>query len=300
MATQSQDSQSVTELLPEKREVPLQGLYLDQRLAEISAQADKVLVLTTFLTDRNGVIAKADEHHNFQVPPETRNASDWRLSQELMAQAEVIISGGSYLRRRSAPGNHAQDILNQFELGGEFEELGEWRLREGYESRSPDLAVIAHRLDFQIPENVLRSGRRITIFTAARMANHDQARPFSAAGATVIGGGKLGVDGAGMIDYLHDEMGARVIVMTSGPRVFKLLLRAKRLDLIYVTQVQREIAFDDASAVKTLLPNGKRVQDLSEFSLTHRYLQDRAVADDDSLITQFFLRYDRNGTSGDS
>jgi hypothetical protein len=119
------DSNKVVELIPEKRELPLEGLYLSQGLAKMSAEMQRAAVLTTYLTDRNGVIAKADEQGHFRVPVETRNASDWRLSQELMAQADVIISGGDYIKSAAAPGQHHQDILHQFEAGGEFEELGE-------------------------------------------------------------------------------------------------------------------------------------------------------------------------------
>ncbi len=259
----------------------------------MSTELGKALVVTTFLTARNGVIAKAEEDHHFQVPRETRNASDWRLSQELMAQSDVIICGGSYLRRLSASESHAQDILLQFEPGGEFEELGEWRLRTGYEKRSPDLAVVARHLDFKIPERVLKSERRTAVFTTDDMANSDEAKRFTAAGTVVIGGRKSGVDGDQIIDYLRDEMDARVIVMASGPRVFELLLQANRLDLVYVTQVQREIPFDDPSRVMTLLPNGKRVQDLREFRLTRQYWQDHAVAGDGAPVSQSFLRCDR-------
>jgi hypothetical protein len=73
------DSERVTQVLPERKQVPLKGLYLGQRLATISAKIGRPLVITDFLTDRNGVIAKADEHHNFQVPLELRNTSDWQL-----------------------------------------------------------------------------------------------------------------------------------------------------------------------------------------------------------------------------
>ncbi len=293
MIAQKPDSKIVTEVFPEKKQLPLQGLYLSQGLVKMSAEMEQVLVVTTFLTDRNGVIAKAVENHHFQVPAETRNASDWRLSQELMAQADVLIIGGSYLRRVSSSGGHAQDILYQFERGGEFKDLGEWRLRAGYDKRSPDLAVVARHLDFKVPGNLLGSGRRVAIFTTEHMANSGDAQAFTAAGMVVIGAGKLGADGVHMINYLRDEMSARVIVMASGPRVFQLLLQANRLDLVYVTQVQREIPFDDPSTVITLLPNGKRVQDLSGFRLTHQYVQEHAVAGDGSPISQVFIRCDR-------
>ncbi len=293
MTAQTPNSKIVTEILPEKKQMPLEGLYLGQGLAGMSVQKGRTLVLTTYLTDRNEVIAKADQDNHFHVPPETRNASDWRLSQELMAQADVLISGGDYLKSVSTPGSHPQDILFQFEKGGEFEELGAWRLRTGFAKRSPDLAIVTRHLDFEIPEQLLGGSRRIVIFTTDRMAHSDGAKALTASGAAVFGSGETGVDGKEMIDYLGEKLSAHVIVMATGPTVLQLLLRAERLDFLYITQVQREIAFDDPSTVKTLLPDGKGIRDLKAFQLTHQYVQDHAVAGDGSSISQFFLRYDR-------
>ena len=250
-------------------------------------------MITDFLTDRNGIIAKADEHHHFQVPVELKNASDWRLSQELMAQADIIISGGSYIKRVSVPGNHAEDILYQFEPGGEFEKLGKWRLEAGYKKRSPDLAIVTRSLDFKIPEEVLRMDRRIVVFTIYGIANSAKAKVLATSGAVVIGAGDEGIDGNRLIDTLSNGMGYRVIMMASGPSVLELLLEAKRLDLFYVTEAQREISFDDSSTVKTILPNGEKVNKLKEFLIAHRYIQENVFTEDGSRISQFFIRYDK-------
>ena len=294
MTTRSPDSTAVTELLPEKKLLPLEGLYLNEGLARMADQRRQPLVLTDYLTDQNGVIAKADAQHHFQVPPETRNASDWRLAQELMAQADVMITGGDYLRRASSRESHRQEVLYQFEPGREFEELGDWRLRTGYKKRSPDLAVVSRHLDFQLPADLRSGGRRLVIFTTDEMADSAQARVLTSSGAVVLGSGKVGVDGERMIDYLSDEMGARVIVMATGPGVLQLLLAAQRLDFLYLTQVQRQIPFEDPSTVKTLRPQGQRVQDLKEFRLARQYLQEDVVAADGSLVSQLFFRFDRS------
>ena len=283
----------VTQVLPEKKQLPLQGLYLGQKLIEVAAKIGRTLVIANFLTDKNGVIAKADEHHNFQVPLELKNTSDWRLFQELMAQADVIISGAAYLKRVSVLGKRAEDILFQFEPGGEFEKLGDWRLSAGYKSRSPDLAVVTRSLDLKFPEEVMKSGRRKMVFTTDAVANTDQARALTTLGAVVIGSGQAEVDGDRMIDYLSNGRGYRVIMMATGPSVLHLLLEAKRLDLLYVTEAQLEIAFNDPSTVQTILPEGEKVNELKEFSVTHQYLQKNVVAEDGSHISQIFLRYDR-------
>ena len=53
------DSETVTQVFPDKKQMPLEGLYLGQRLAEISRKIGRTLVITNYLTDRNGVIAIA-------------------------------------------------------------------------------------------------------------------------------------------------------------------------------------------------------------------------------------------------
>jgi hypothetical protein len=88
-------------------------------------------------------------------------------------------------------------------------------------------------------------------------------------------------------------------MMATGPSVLELLLEVKRLDLFYVTEAQLEIPFDDPSTVQTILPEGKKVNELKEFSVTHQYLQENVVTEDGSLISQLFLRYDRKGVLAD-
>jgi riboflavin biosynthesis pyrimidine reductase len=285
--------EKVTQVLPKKKQMPLEGLYLGQRLAEISRKIGRTLVITNFLTDRNGVIAKADEQHHFHVPVEIKNSSDWRLFQELMVQADIVICGAAYLERVSALGSRAEDILSQFEPGKEFERLGEWRLHAGYQKRSPDLAIVSRSLDFKIPGDVINSDRRIVIFTTYTIADSDKAKTLTTSRIIVIGSGEAGVDGNRMIDRLSNESGYRVIMMAAGPSVLELLLRANRLDIFYVTEAQREIPMDGPSTVKTILPVGKKVNELKEFRISHQYKQENVVTEDDSLITQFFLRYDR-------
>ncbi len=97
-----------------------------------------------------------------------------------------------------------------------------------------------------------------------------------------------------MITTLADDMGYRVIMMVSGPNVLKLLLDANRLDLLYVTEAQVEIPFDDSARVQTVLQGGQKISDLQGFHLAHQFIQEDVVTENGSRITQSFLRYDRN------
>jgi len=283
----------IEQVFPVQKQVPLEGLYLDQRLLDLAAHLGRSLVLTDYLTDKNGVVAKAKKERQFQIPAELKNASDWGRYQELMAQADVTISGGAYYKRLATTG--AQDILYQFEPGRPFEKLGEWRLAAGYQKRSPDLAIISRDLDFKLPQELISSGRRIVIFTTDSVANSEQARALQNANTTILGSGESGVEGGRMIDTLAQGMGYRVIMMVSGPQVLELLLDAKRLDLLYVTQAQVEIPFDDPATVQTVLAGGRNIDELHEFRLAHQFMQEDVVTEAGSRISQSFFRYDRKG-----
>jgi hypothetical protein len=282
--------QTIDQVSPVKRQVPLEGLYLGQRLQELAAELGRGLVLTDYLTDQNGVVAKATRDGHFEVPAALKNASDWERFHELMAQADVILSSGSYFKRLAGKG--AQDILHSFEPGGAFERLGQWRLDTGYEKRSPDVAIVTRHLDFEIPETLRKSGRRISIFTTNAMADSEQARALRDAGLLILGSGEASVEGGRMVASLSGELGYRVIMMVSGPNVLDLLLSAKRLDLLYVTEARVQIPVDDPAAVQTLLSGGRKISELLEFHLAHQFIQGQVVTEDGSRLSQSFLRYD--------
>lgn len=257
---------------------------------DMATQLGRSLVLTDYLTDRNGVVAKADKDGHFQVPTQLKNSSDWGRFQELMAQADITISGGSYFKRLET----SQDVLYPFEPGYAFEKLGDWRLASGYQQRSPDVAIVTRQLDFDLPEELVRSGRRIVIFTSDSMADSDRARALGNANTIVVGSGEDSVEGARMIDTLAGEFGYRVIMMVSGPHILDLLLKYNCLDLLYVTEAQIEIPFDGPASVQTVLLGGKKVSALNDFHLSHQFVQEDVVTENGSRISQSFLRYDRN------
>src|SRR5215211_3638112 len=260
----------INQVFPMKRQVPLEGLYLDQRLRDRAAEIGRSLVLTDFLTDKNGVIAKATKDGRFEIPAALKNSSDWGRYQELMAQTDVIISGGSYFKRLAT----SQDILYQFEPGDAFETLGQWRLNAGYKKRSPDVAIVTRDLDFELPKKLIQSGRRIAIFTTDSMANSDKAKSLSNVNTVIIGSGEGRVEGIRMIATLSNDMGYRVIMMVSGPHILDLLLKAERMDLIYVNEAHVKIPFEDPATVQTILLKGQKVSDLKDFRLVHEFIQE--------------------------
>jgi hypothetical protein len=80
---------------------------------------------------------------------------------------------------------------------------------------------------------------------------------------------------------------------STGPSVVKILLDAKVLDRLYLTQIHRKISVDDPAAVKKILHNGKKISELGDFVLTKKYLQDKVVTEDHTITSQEFLLYEK-------
>jgi hypothetical protein len=285
----------LTQLFPDRRQVSLEGLYLDQNLAGLAALVGRPIVTAGYITDKNGIVATTNEAGRLQVPLEIRNDSDWALFQEIMAQSDLVISGAAYLRGIAATGKPSQDVLFQFRHGSEFEHLGEWRLKVGFERREPDLAFVSHGLDFHIPPGLLDSGRRVFVFTSDAMAASAQAGHLTETGAFVVGSGAEGVEGSRMIDYLKKGWGYNVITLATGPGVLDILLKDGRLDVLYITEAQVNLPVSDPSRVRSLLPAGKKMSDLADFQVRHCYEQAGAINAKGTPIMQIFIRYDKKG-----
>lgn len=102
----------------------VEGMYLDFDLQGLAKKIGRPLVIANYICDKNDVIARKGESGEFQVAPELKNASDWRLFQELTAQADAIITGAGYLKRYMALGERSQNVIDQFSEGGQFASLG--------------------------------------------------------------------------------------------------------------------------------------------------------------------------------
>ena len=289
----------IRQIEPEERRVSLEGMYLSHGLQELANSLDRPIVVAKYITDLNDVIAIQGVRGS---PEKLKNPSDWRLFQELTAQADVLITSASYMIDFVEKGESVQNVLTQFDKGGPFEDLGIWRVEHGLK-RNPDLAIVSRSLSFSLPETIFQSGRRALIFTTSRMRDTENAKELEITGATVIAAGHEGVDGAAMIERLDHE-GYKVIKVITGPRVLRILmdaqfksqdgelLRKGALDRLYITRVDRKIIDDWSSAITVL--EGRRVDDLAteggEFRLIQRYAHDVVTGIEAS---QEFLVYER-------
>lgn len=219
---------SVIELYPAPgMRRPLHGLYLDQDLRR-TADADG-MVYTNFLSSLDGRIAMPGPKGRPRVPPAIANAKDWRLFQELAAQADVLLTSGRYLREYHP--TNSQDVLAPY-ADPALRDLERWRLARGLPAY-PAIAVLSTSLDFDVPE-VLRAQRRpVLVFTGA---DHDSGRAvrLRQQGAEVHTASGARADGKEVIQFLM-ERGHRFIYSATGPEVLDTLVASGCLHRLYLT-----------------------------------------------------------------
>lgn len=79
---------------------------------------------------------------------------DWRLFQELQAQADCMVTHGGYLRALGA--RKFQDIL-QVGVAKAALDIGAWRGAHGL-TRQPAIAIVSRTLDFPLPPSLEQHG----------------------------------------------------------------------------------------------------------------------------------------------
>lgn len=286
----------VLRVIPPGGKENLIGLYLKSpTLAEIAEKLNRPIVICDYVTDINGIIAIRNPKGIFIPPPEITNPYDWRLFQELTAQADAIMTSGKYLNGY-AKGRTTQNILTQYESGGKFSQLGVWRLEHGYDKKSPDLIVPSRSLNITIPDVIIEKKRKILIYTTGSKTPSQEAKTLKESGADleVVNAGNFdgtGIDGGEMVKDLKNK-GYRVVNMATGPSVLKILLDAYVLDRIYITEVQREVAEKNPENFKTVLANGGEIETLPGFSLVSKVIQNDVKVDDGTTTSQHFLIFE--------
>jgi hypothetical protein len=107
----------------------LQGLYMDQ-IAE--PDGDLPFIYSNFISSLDGRIAvPGPDRNSHQVPPAIANHRDWRLFQELAAQADLLITSARYFRQSAD-----QEAQAELPVGtsAEFDDLRAWRIQQGLRS----------------------------------------------------------------------------------------------------------------------------------------------------------------------
>jgi riboflavin biosynthesis pyrimidine reductase len=258
---------------------PLVGTYLGHNLREINRADGKTSVIANFVSSLDGRIAiRESQTSNMVVPNNIANPRDWRLFQELAAQADLIISSGRYLRDWA--NNRAQEILRVDDP--EFADLKEWRLAQNL-SPQPDLAIVSGSLNFPMPEVLTAGGRKVIIFTTAN-PDMRRVRKIESNGAQVFEAGDESVSGRLIVEQLT-ELGYRTIYSAAGPKILHLLLKDDVLDRLYLTYANRLIGGESFSTIL----EGELISPAVGMTINSVYLDPHGL----DGFGQLFVSYDR-------
>ena len=257
----------------------LKGLYLSHDLRQHGEASGQAFVYANFISSIDGRIAVPHPSgQGLMVPKNVANQRDWRLFQELAAQADLIISSGRYLRDWAD--GRAQELLRIDDP--RFADLRQWRQSHGLPPQ-PDIAIISGTLDFPIPDVLTAGGRRVVVFTTA---NPDPARVAeieSRAGQVIVAGDKS-VDGAVLVQRMT-ELGYRTVYSATGPKVLHLLLAAGVLDRLYLTNANRLLGGQPFSSIV----EGPLLETAVDLRINTIYLDLHAL----DGLGQLLISYDR-------
>jgi riboflavin biosynthesis pyrimidine reductase len=261
------------------QEIPLAGAYLSHDLRQYAPILGRPFVYANFVTSIDGRIAIPRPDGSGQtVPKATANGRDWRLYQELAAQADVILSSGRYLREWAE--GRAQEILQVDDP--RFADLRAWRVSRGLPPQA-DIAFISGSLDFPIPPILSAGGRRIFIVTTGH-PDPARVKEIEAQAGQVITAGEERVDGPLMLQRLA-VLGCRTVYSAAGPRILHLLVSGGVLDRLYLTYANRLLGGQPISTILEgpllLPPVGLRINQV--------YLDPAGLEG----LGQLFISYDR-------
>ncbi len=208
----------------------LKNLYLDQ-LASLPEDGPP-FIYSNYIASLDGRIAlPAADRHSHQVPPAIANDRDWRLFQELAAQADLLITSGRYFRQ-------AADAETQSELpvgqAREFDDLRAWRRDQGLRPQ-PDIAVFSASLDIPLQTLEHYRDRRLFLITG-KQADSDKLAELTGDGRMehIACGDGAAVDASGLKRHLQ-ALAYRRVYAIAGPSVLHTLVSGNALDRLYHT-----------------------------------------------------------------
>ncbi|HVN53687.1 MAG TPA: dihydrofolate reductase family protein [Anaerolineaceae bacterium] len=261
------------------QEYELNGLYLAHDLRQYRHRTDRPYFYADFVASLDGRIAiPGPGPESLVVPNSITNPRDWRLFQELAAQADIILSSGRYLREWTQ--GKAQQILQVADP--RFADLSRWRAERSLPPQA-DIAILSRSLDFPIPPELTQAGRRVVIFTSGS-PDPGRVAEIEARAGKVIVAGQTGVDGSLLARRLS-ELGYCMVYSAAGPRVLDLLVEGLVLDRLYLTQVSKILGGRPDSSIL----EGPLLTPPAIFQPYHVYLDPLGP----SGSSQLFMSYDR-------
>jgi riboflavin biosynthesis pyrimidine reductase len=234
---------------------PLDGAYLAHDLRRLGT-AEQPFVYANFVSSLDGRIAvvEADTGESY-VLEDLTSSHDWRLFQELQAQADCMVTHGGYLRALGA--QKFADIL-QVGLAKHAVDIGRWRNAHGL-MRQPAIAIVSRTLDFPLPASLEQNQQPVHIITTTE-APADRVASWQQRGCEVVlTGAGASVEGAALISALSTRGYAHVYLM-AGPQMLQTVLRDGSLSRLYLTVTHQLIGgelFHTLTAGARLGPAGR-------------------------------------------
>lgn len=254
------------------------GLYLRHRLDQ-RGSAELPFVYSNYVVSLDGRIAlDYPRCEKSGVPPAITSNTDWRLYQELAAQSDVLLTSGRYIRELAA--GKAQDDLP---VGENFPDLLDWRRQQGLEPQ-PAVVILSRSLDLPLEKLFPQPQRTLYVATGARADKRKLAAIAGMGIPVLLSGEGKSVEGCRLIRELG-EKGYRSIYAIAGPGLLDTLLRAGRVDRLYLTQVHTLLG---GQCYDTLL-EGALLRPAARFALEELHYDQG----DDTRQGQFFSVYRR-------
>ena len=240
----------------------LEGLYLEHRLHELGSPAAP-FVYGSFVSSLDGRIAVDDTTGAAEGALKgLTSANDFRLFQELHAQADCLITHGGYLR--ALAGGKLGNVL-QVNAAGRSADLVQWRKENGLTAQ-PAIVVASASLDFPLPASLAEHRQPLYIATGEQ-AEPARVQALLERGLNVIfaGAGKR-VEGAPLRRALG-ELGYQCLYLLAGPMMLETMLRDRQLSRLYLTIRHRLLGGEH---FHTLI-HGPRLGDTGEMMLRGLY-----------------------------
>jgi riboflavin biosynthesis pyrimidine reductase len=208
----------------------LNGTYLSHDL-QLRGTPDQPFVYANFVSSLDGRIAVVEAGTGESYVLEDLTSShDWRLFQELQAQADCMVTHGGYLRALAK--GKFQDIL-QVGVTKQALDIGSWRSDRGL-TRQPAIAIVSRTLDFPVPASLEHHEQPVHIITAEGAPADRVAFWRERQCEVVFAGSGASVEGAPMIRTLAARGYARLYLL-AGPQMLETVLRDGSLSRLYLT-----------------------------------------------------------------
>lgn len=267
---------------------PLAGTYLAHGLLRLGSP-EQPFVYANLVSSIDGRIALVEPATGEPYALEDlTSAPDWRLFQELQAQADCLVTHGSYLR---ALAQRKLGNILQAGLHPQASDIGRWRHEQGLR-KQPAVAIVSRTLDFPMPESLTQHEQAVHIVTGED-APRERVEYWRKRGYEVsFAGTGPAVQGASMIRQLALRGYSRLYLL-AGPQLLETVLRDNALSRLYLTITHQIIGGETFHSFTA----GPRIGDAGRLKLRTLYHDPHSPKGTGQWFASFDVRRDGDGVA---